>query len=383
MVRPLLFSILVSMVSSMPSNISPSVHLLLPDNLLDQFGCLFGCNEGEENNPFSTSSDPHNSIQVTGLNILQPGDPSFQHFTQHLCNQGGCGGQGYAAIPDPSSKPVLVLLGEDDMNGTEVFVLGDEEAQSTLGESGLMATLLNSLFNKDPNSVLSFEVPIPDSKDMKITEDIENIPIPEDSEEQPTSTELVNEQDLNTYSSRGAAAEEQIEIEEDDFPLESYNSSKDAQNELDSIYAKRPRTFHFKNSDDFRSPRTGKKNDHGRSSVQNFESRDIKFPGRDIKLPEREIKNFDVVYDVRELVKEERQGRRSNSGENLNFGLNTRGCAADMACVQYDECGPDGYVKGSRNQKNFHVGGRGMLQKCILYENGIEETGFCCRTYNF
>ena len=38
---------------------------------------------------------------------------------------------------------------------------------------------------------------------MKITEDIENIPIPEDSEEQPTSTELVNEQDLNTYSSRG------------------------------------------------------------------------------------------------------------------------------------------------------------------------------------
>jgi len=60
----------------------------------------------------------------------------------------------------------------------------------------------------------------------------------------------------------------------------------------------------------FRSPRTGKKNDPGRSSVQNFESRDIKFPGRDIKLPEREIKNFDVVYDVRELVKEERQGRR-------------------------------------------------------------------------
>ena len=51
--------------------------------------------------------------------------------------------------------------------------------------------------------MLSFEVPIPDSKDMKITEDIENIPIPEDSEEQPTSTELVNEQDLNTYSSRG------------------------------------------------------------------------------------------------------------------------------------------------------------------------------------
>ena len=50
----------------------------------------------------------------------------------------------------------------------------------------------------------------------------------------------------------GAAAEEQIEIEEDDFPLESYNSSKDAQNELDSISAKRPRTFHFKNSDDFR-----------------------------------------------------------------------------------------------------------------------------------
>ena len=51
--------------------------------------------------------------------------------------------------------------------------------------------------------MLSFEVPIPDSKDMKITEDIENITIPEDSEEQPTSTELVNEQDLNTYSSRG------------------------------------------------------------------------------------------------------------------------------------------------------------------------------------
>jgi len=40
----------------------------------------------------------------------------------------------------------------------------------------------------------------------------------------------------------------------------------------------------------FRSPRTGKKNDPGRSSVQNFESRDIKFPGRDIKLPERDIK---------------------------------------------------------------------------------------------
>lgn len=71
----------------------------------------------------------------------------------------------------------------------------------------------------------------------------------------------------------------------------------------------------------FRSPRTGKKNDPGRSSVQNFESRDIKFPGRDIKLPEREIKNFDVVYDVRELVKEERQGRRSNSGE-IIFSIN-------------------------------------------------------------
>ena len=58
----------------------------------------------------------------------------------------------------------------------------------------------------------------------------------------------------------------------------------------------------------FRSPRTGKKNDPGRNGVQNFESRDIKFP-------DREIKNFDAVYDVRELVKEERQGRRSNSGE--------------------------------------------------------------------
>ena len=64
----------------------------------------------------------------------------------------------------------------------------------------------------------------------------------------------------------------------------------------------------------FRSPRAGKKNDPGRSSVQNFESRDIKFP-------EREIKNSDVVYDVRELVKEERQGRRSNSGE-IIFSLN-------------------------------------------------------------
>ena len=51
--------------------------------------------------------------------------------------------------------------------------------------------------------MLSFEVPIPDSKDMKITEDIENITIPEDSEEQQTSTELVNEEDLNTYSSKG------------------------------------------------------------------------------------------------------------------------------------------------------------------------------------
>ena len=71
----------------------------------------------------------------------------------------------------------------------------------------------------------------------------------------------------------------------------------------------------------FRSPRTGKKNDPGRSSVQNFESRDIKFPERDIKLPEREIKNSDVVYDVRELVKEERQGRRSNSGE-IIFSIN-------------------------------------------------------------
>ena len=51
----------------------------------------------------------------------------------------------------------------------------------------------------------------------------------------------------------GADAEEQIEqIEEDDFPLESYDPSKDAQNELDSISAKRPRTFQFKNSDDFR-----------------------------------------------------------------------------------------------------------------------------------
>ena len=72
----------------------------------------------------------------------------------------------------------------------------------------------------------------------------------------------------------------------------------------------------------FRSPRTGKKNDPGRNDVQNFESRDIKFPDRDIKFPDREIKNSDAVYDVRELVKEERQGRRSNSGE-IIFSINS------------------------------------------------------------
>ena len=71
----------------------------------------------------------------------------------------------------------------------------------------------------------------------------------------------------------------------------------------------------------FRSPRTGKKNDPGRSRDIQFPGRDIKLPERDIKLPEREIKNFDVVYDVRELVKEERQGRRSNSGE-IIFSIN-------------------------------------------------------------
>ena len=49
--------------------------------------------------------------------------------------------------------------------------------------------------------MLSFEVPTPDSKDMKVKEDIKNIP--EDSEEQETSTVLFNEQDLNTYSSTG------------------------------------------------------------------------------------------------------------------------------------------------------------------------------------
>ena len=86
----------------------------------------------------------------------------------------------------------------------------------------------------------------------------------------------------------------------------------------------------------FRSPRTGKKNNPGRNDVQNFESRDIKFPDRDIKFPDRdikypdreiknsdrEIKNSDAVYDVRELVKEERQGRRSNSGE-IIFSINS------------------------------------------------------------
>ena len=79
----------------------------------------------------------------------------------------------------------------------------------------------------------------------------------------------------------------------------------------------------------FRSPRTGKKNNPGRNDVQNFESRDIKFPDRDIKYPDREIKNSDrdiknsdAVYDVRELVKEERQGRRSNSGE-IIFSINS------------------------------------------------------------
>ena len=79
----------------------------------------------------------------------------------------------------------------------------------------------------------------------------------------------------------------------------------------------------------FRSPRTGKKNDPGRNGVQNFESRDIKFHDRDIKYPDREIKNSDreiknsdAVYDVRELVKEERQGRRSNSGE-IIFSINS------------------------------------------------------------
>ena len=33
----------------------------------------------------------------------------------------------------------------------------------------------------------------------------------------------------------------------------------------------------------------------------------------------------------------------------------------NLTCL-VDECGPDGYVTGSRNRKYFHVGGRGMLQ---------------------
>jgi len=44
-----------------------------------------------------------------------------------------------------------------------------------------------------------------------------------------------------------------------------------------------------------------------------------------------------------------------------------------------DECGPDGYVKGSRNQKNFHVGGRGMLQVQGVLQNMTVARRLACR----
>jgi len=149
-------------------SVNPSIHLLLPDNLLDSFGCLFGCAgglNGGGQQPGAETATISAPIEVSALDIVRPEDLdipglNLDDLTSHSCNQEGCSGQGLAAIPHPESRPVIVLLGEDmDNNASEIIVLGNEEDQHTLQQSGLFAGILNQLFQADPASVLSFDVP--------------------------------------------------------------------------------------------------------------------------------------------------------------------------------------------------------------------------------
>eukprot|EP00088_Acartia_fossae_P032886 TRINITY_DN3364_c0_g2_i4.p1 TRINITY_DN3364_c0_g2~~TRINITY_DN3364_c0_g2_i4.p1 ORF type:complete len:268 (-),score=72.94 TRINITY_DN3364_c0_g2_i4:125-928(-) len=193
--------------------VDPSIHLLLPDNLLDSFGCLFGCSGGvtggaggSGNTETATISAP---IEVSGFDIVKPENldiPGFDinNLGGHNCNQAGCSGQGLAAIPHPESGPVVVLLGEDmENNQSEIIVLGDEAEQHTLQQSGLMASILNQLFQSDPTSVLSFDVP-----KLDIDEEAQHIPTTTTtSSENAQAAETENPQTENARES--AVPEEQ------------------------------------------------------------------------------------------------------------------------------------------------------------------------------
>lgn len=158
-----------SKLAALPEgSVDPSIHLLLPDNLLDSFGCLFGCSGGQFGGQAgdTESATIQAPIEVSGLDIVKPEDlniPGFnlEDFTGKSCGQaGGCGGSALAAIPHPESGPVVVLLGEDvETNTSQIVVLGDESDQATLQQSGLMAGILKQLFQDDPASVLSYDVP--------------------------------------------------------------------------------------------------------------------------------------------------------------------------------------------------------------------------------
>merc|ERR1740128_527226 len=123
-------------------------------------------------------------------------------------------------------------------------------------------------------------------------------------------------------------------------------------------------------------------------------------PRKESRSGRRRQNGKDVVSDAREIEKEKKvvgareEGRSSGfqkspaarqpswttrSGRRRggrNFAPPEAHCAANMACVRLEDCGSDGYIKGSRKGRRFHVGGRGMLQRCSI--KGI--AGFCCRT---
>jgi len=391
-------------------DLGPSIHLLLPDDLLDQFGCLFGCGGEEEEGELELGAGADadisggggvlvgdggdiqwggGAIQVDGLDIVSGDDITLPSFPSS-CNQAGCNGHGLAAIPHPDSKPIVVLLGMDDDNQTGVVVLGDEEEKEILGETGLMATLLNSLFSQDPTSVLSFDPSEITAARKNIEETREE---KENKEEKGEKEEKEGKEEKGGKEENDKEKEDQDESggveneiydnnddtdaedgEEDDLP--SYNRVPDQTRDPDQISVYNPSEDTGDNSVD-RAPRkqsrSGRRRQNGKDVVS--DAREIEKEKKVVAEREEEARSsgFQKSPAARQPSWNTRSGRTRGG---RNFAPPEAHCAANMACVQLEDCGSDGYIKGSRKGRRFHVGGRGMLQRCSI--KGV--AGFCCRT---
>jgi len=527
-------------IAGFPNGVSPSVHLLLPDNLLDKFGCLFGCEEVEEDGSSGTRTRPKQRTdhdpnifvpdQMAEIDLVD--ENSFPVVSPHgsFCNQGECNGDSLVAIPHPDSNPFIVLLGEDEGNGTEMLILSDQEDQIDSRQAGLFGALLESFFKQDPKSVLSVDPSLfqtdsdsrkPGQFDKKMKAKTsshndgvakrrktattkpprrQNVPADNTGRTESTATletprsaggflsprlpkEQRSRKPVQFHSNKpigfthngtgkpskptassnkgqrkttqkkssqrnkeadqksGINAKSSTGINIRRNPNRYANSRKNRVSKTINTGTIKPSHNNIRPSVRTEKP-TSKTNSSVKSSSKNRKTNTnikhlnnkkselptnkksfsnkrtntkIIMPKKMKKVVEKSGKEMvnekeekedemdedydmyargdfnnkskDVVGDVRLLddLFGDSQPRQAKNyrGQDQRMGrriaLADAGCSADMSCVLYDECGRDGYMKEGRQSRQFHVGGRGMLQRCSVYRAGQQLAGFCCR----